>query len=80
MAPRAGFETYSFSIPIGYFSSLRSKSISIGLRILSNVTFSHVLPRSQKIKNHTCVWLKILTAPRAGFEPATNRLHVSYHY
>jgi hypothetical protein len=40
-AERGGFEIYNFSTPIGYFRSLRSQSLSIGLRIPTEVTFSH---------------------------------------
>ena len=62
------------------FCFLMSQNRWQGLRILTWVTFSHSLPGSIKSKDHTCVWPKLLYAPRAGFEPAAKRLHLFIRY
>ncbi len=73
---RAGISLLQNSTPFGYFVRLRLQTISKGLRILTRQYPRLSLPRSIKSKDHTYVWPKLLYAPRAGFEPATNRLTV----
>lgn len=65
------FSCYTSSIPFGHILLL-VESTAKAFRILTKSTLSTFLRRSIKIKDHTRVWPKILCAPAAGFEPATN--------
>ena len=70
--PRAGVSVVTRPVPQLDNLFRPSQITSIGLRILTQQSPRLLFPGSIKSKGHTCVWPKLLYAPRAGFEPATN--------
>ncbi len=62
-----GIELYEFSIPIGYFCSLRSKTISIGLRFLPNSLPDCSVSARTKMAPKRVLILVLVLSP--GIEP-----------